>query len=134
MPAYGVNSPVTGVVFTEDGSAIDPEAYRISVFLQIYEGGEYWRKPYNDHPYTELGDDGSFSAVFNTGGEDINARILHILLVPSDYTPVSFPDTERIALDHVTVVRTEGGDITINPQRAAPPAGWMSAGERRREL
>lgn len=123
VPAYGVNSPVTGTVFTEDGSAFTPEDYRISVFLQIYEGGEYWRKPYNDHPYTELGDDGSFSAVFNTGGEDINARILHILLVPSDYTPVSFPDTERIALDHVTVVRTEGGDITINPQRAAPPPG-----------
>ena len=123
VPAYGVNSPVTGTVFTEDGSAFTPEDYRISVFLKIYEGGEYWRKPYNDHPYTELGDDGSFSAVFNTGGEDINARILHILLVPSDYTPVSFPDTERIALDHVTVVRTEGGDITINPQRAAPPPG-----------
>ena len=120
VPARGVNSPVTGVVFMEDGSGSDPADYRISLFLQISEGDQYWPKPYNTKPYTDLGDDGSFSAVFNTGGNDINAGILHIMLIPSDFTPTTFEATREKAFDYVRITRTEGADITIEPNREAP--------------
>ena len=120
VPARGVNSPVTGVVFREDGGDFNPSDYRISVFLQIEEGGQYWVKPYNTKTYTELGDDGSFSALFNTGGNDINAQMLHIMLVPSSFTPSIFALTRDNALDYVKVTRAEGTAITIEPNREAP--------------
>ena len=119
VPARGLNSPVTGVVFKEGGD-FNPSDYRISVFLQIEEGGQYWVKPYNTKPYTELGDDGSFSALFNTGGNDINAKILHIMLIPSSFTPSIFALTKDNAIDYVKVTRSEGTSITIEPNREAP--------------
>ena len=123
VPAYGENAPVTGAVFTEDGSAYDPADYRISLFVQPSEGAQCYPKPTYDHPYTDLGDDGTFNAVFNTdpAGNDLKAGIFHIMLIPSDHTPGEYPATREAALDYVKVVRTKSGNITITPEREAPP-------------
>ena len=120
VPAYGVSGRIEGVVFYEDNSSFNPADYRIAVFLQIADGQQYWVKPTDQHPYTDLGPDGSFSAQFITGGQDDIAKILHIMLIPSDHTPRSFPDTQSAALDYVRVTRTDSGEITIDPGRTAP--------------
>lgn len=128
VPAYGVSGRIEGVVFYEDNSSFSPADYRIAVFLQIADGQEYWVKPTDQHPYTDLGPDGSFSAQFITGGQDDIAKILHILLIPSNYTPRSFPDTQSAALDYVRVTRTDRGEVTIDPGRTAPvPPGAQPA-------
>ena len=114
IPAYGVNSPVTGTVYMEDGSAFDPTRYRIALYLQVYEGGAYWVKPYYDHPYTEIDEEGNFSVKYATGGRDLEAVSLHVMLVPGDFLPDSDYDrTHRKALDYLLVTRDENGGIRV---------------------
>lgn len=127
VPAYGVDAPVTGVVFGEDKDAFDPKDYRISLFLQLEEGQVYWPKPYDIQPYTDLRSNGTFSALFVTGGDDVHAKILHIMLIPSDYTPSSFEETRKAALDYVRVTRSADGAVTIDPEREAPEAEDVSS-------
>lgn len=127
VPPYGVDAPVTGVVFSEEGDAFDPKDYRISVFLQLGEGEAYWPKPYDVQPYTNLRADGTFSALFVTGGDDVHAQILHFMLIPSDYTPSSFEETKRTAMDYVKVTRSADGSIAVNPGREAPEREETSA-------
>lgn len=122
VPAYGEKRPIQGQVFMEDGSAFSPSDYRISLFLQLDEGQTYWPKPTSDTPYVDVGVDGSFSGVFITGGTDYNAKILHVLLIPSTYTPTTFANTQAQAVDYVRIDRTEDGGVTVSPQRQAPEA------------
>ena len=122
VPPYGEGTPVCGVVFSEDGSSFTPSDYRISVFVQASEGAQAYPKPTNVTPYTKLGGDGTFSAVFNTNpqGYDLVVKVIHIMLIPSSYTPSSLAATQSVALDSVKVTRAEDGGITITPDREAP--------------
>ena len=120
VPAMGENRPLQGCVFRGDGGSFNPADYRISIYLQLYEGGEYYKKPTNLTPYVDLFDDGSFSGKFNTGGNDINARILHVMLIPSNHTPGAFGLTKDAALDYVKITRAEGGAVTVAPSRPEP--------------
>ena len=114
IPAYGVNSPVTGTVYMEDGSDFDPTLYRIALYLQVNEGGTYWVKPYFDHPYTEIDENGYFSVKYATGGRDLEAVSLHVMLVPGDFLPDSdYNRTRRKALDYLLVTRDENGGIRV---------------------
>ena len=120
VPAMGENRPLQGCVFRGDGGSFNPADYRISIYLQLYEGGEYYKKPTDLTPYVDLFDDGSFSGKFNTGGNDINARILHVMLIPSNHTPGDFGLTKDAALDYVKITRAEGGEVTVAPSRPEP--------------
>ena len=123
-PAYGDRAAFQGVVYTEDGSRFDPGDYRITLYLQLTEGGTYWVKPTYATPYAEIDPDGTFLIEYVTGGYDEEARILHIMLIPSDYTPASdYEDARARALDYVRVERTEQGTVTVSPQRYAPDYG-----------
>ena len=122
VPPYGTSAPVTGVVFNEDGSSFNPADYRIAAYVQVTENSyEHYPKPTYDHPYTDLGDDGTFSAVINTASSDSQCKILHIMLISSSFLQNSFEDCEEHAFDYVKVIRSEDGEITINPEREAPP-------------
>ena len=123
VPSYNVMRPIQGRIFMEDGSNFDPTAYRISIYLQVNPGGQYWVKPTSATPYVEIGRDGSFSGVFITGGNDRIAKVLHVMLIPAAYTPAGggFNDTNNIALDYVKITRTEEGQVTVDPAREAPP-------------
>ncbi|MBQ9521826.1 MAG: hypothetical protein IJR72_04565 [Oscillospiraceae bacterium] len=123
VPAYGEKAPFQGIVFTEDGSAFDPSAYRISLYLQITEGGTYYVKPTYDTPYAVVAQDGSFSVTYVTGGVDEQAQILHLMLIPSSYTPgASYAETKNVALDYVKVTRTQDKDAlpVVAPNRQPP--------------
>ncbi len=126
VPAYGERRNLSGVVFMPEGmddSAFDPSSYKVTMYLQTTEGGEYWVKPTQAKPYFEIAEDGSFSDNFITGGTgDLNARVLHLLLLPSEYQPSlhGFHDALSQAVDYVLITRTEEGDVTVSPEREAP--------------
>ena len=122
MPPYNVRRPIQGQVYMEDGSEFDPSAYRISLYLQVEPGQQYWVKPTSATPYVELMPDGSFSGTFITGGNDIIAKVLHVMLIPADYMPAGggFYDTRNAALDYVKITRTEDGQTEVDPARTAP--------------
>ena len=126
VPACGERRNLSGVVFMPedmDGSVFDPSAYKVTMYLQLTENGEYWVKPTQAKPYFEIGEDGSFSDNFITGGSgDLNAKVLHLLLLPSEYQPSlhGFHDALSQAVDYVLVTRTAEGDVTVSPDREAP--------------
>lgn len=121
-PAWGERMPFAGVVYTEDGSAFDPTAYRIALYLQIGPGEAYWVKPTFAMPYAEVGRDGSFSIDYVSGGKDAEAALLHLMLIPATYTPTSeFAKTRAVAVDYVLISRTPES-VTVSPQRT-PPEG-----------
>ena len=126
VPAYGERRNLSGVVFMPedlDGSVFDPSAYKVTMYLQTTANGEYWVKPTQAKPYFEIGEDGSFSDNFITGGSgDLNAKVLHLLLLPSEYQPSlhGFHDALSQAVDYVLITRTEEGDVTVSPERQAP--------------
>lgn len=136
VPPYGEFCPLQGQIYMGDGSGFDPSNYRISLFIQIAEGERCWVKPYDTKPYASISPDGSFGGVFISGGTDENARIIHVMLIPSTYTPTSdsdsFEKTRAVAVDYVKVTRTPEGGVAVDPCRpmrppVIPPAPAISA-------
>ncbi|MDI9468799.1 MAG: hypothetical protein QM296_01180 [Bacillota bacterium] len=120
-PAYGEFEDFEGIVFREDGGSFNPAQYRISLYLQLYAGDLYWVKPSFAEPYADLNSDGSFSICYTTGGQDQNAEVLHIMLIPSTCTPTAdFEETKANALDYVKITRKASGFVNITPSRQAP--------------
>ena len=137
VPRYGSYLPVQGVVSKPGGGKINAKNYRVTLYLQLSENGAYWVKPTYAKPYADVNSDGSFSIQYVTGGEDQNALLLHILLVPSSYTPgVDFNETKSHAVDYVKVVRDKDGGVTVTPDRQAPtpskgkPSGLKTSDKR----
>ncbi|MBR3166447.1 MAG: hypothetical protein IKF16_09805, partial [Lachnospiraceae bacterium] len=67
VPACGERRNLSGVVFMPEdmeGSVFDPSAYKVTMYLQTTEYGEYWVKPTQAKPYFEIAEDGSFSDNF----------------------------------------------------------------------
>ena len=122
VPAYGEGSAFTGVVFTEDGRAFDPAAYRVTLYVELTQWGTFWPKPTLDHPYVELSSKGGFAVSYVSAiDSDREATSLHLLLLPADYFPTQdFAAAEASALDHIRISRTADGGVTVSPQRNAP--------------
>lgn len=117
VPVYNENAFVQGKVYRPDGGAIDARQYRISLYLQVVEGEGYWVKPTYDHPYASVAEeDGSFSIRYASGGHDLEAEVLHVMLIPSSYTPDNnFSATRAQALDYVKITRSSDGSFQVEP-------------------
>ena len=122
VPAYGESGAFTGVVFTEDGAAFDPAAYRVTLYVELKQWGTFWPKPTLDHPYVELSSEGGFAVSYVSAiDSDREATSLHLLLLPAEYYPTQdFAAAEARALDHIRITRTADGSVTVSPQRNAP--------------
>ena len=127
VPARGRDLPLQGYVYTGNGSSYTAPDYRVSLYLQVSEGDSYWVKPTEDKPYFDLFEDGSFNGKFITGGDDINAEVLHVMLIPSSYTPsgsgeAAFLAAKDAALDYIKVTRTDNGNVSLSiPGRYQEP-------------
>lgn len=120
-PVYGESADVEGIVYREDGGSLEPSGYRIALYLQITASGTYWVKPTYATPYTPLGSDGSFSVNYVTGGVDNQAQVLHIMLIPSSFTPnADYSRTRAAALDYIKVTRNPDGSLSVAPERQIP--------------
>ena len=122
VPAYGESSAFMGVVFTEDGRAFDPAAFRVTLYVELPQWNSFWPKPTMEHPYAELSSEGSFTISYDSAiSSDREAASLHLLLLPADYFPTqNFAAAEAKALDHIRITRTADGGITVSPQRNIP--------------
>ncbi|MGI6374980.1 MAG: glycosyl hydrolase family 17 protein [Anaerolineae bacterium] len=121
VPPYGVQESILGTVLhSRPGLAV-------SGYLQVSEGGRIWGpKPTWVTPSVPVEEDGSFWLQFITGGDDIDAVVLYVLLVPAEYVPDSdYEETARVALDQLVVTRTPEGQVTILPREGK----WQRADE-----
>lgn len=123
VPPYGERGDIQGRVFYEDGSDLDPSNYRIAMFIQLYEGGQWWPKSTYEQPFCYCQDGGFYSGRFITGGDDIHAQIIHLYLVTSSYTSGNPDDAQAQALDYVRIDRSQDGSVSINPYRPVPDPG-----------
>ena len=112
IPAYGVSESILGTVLH------GTPGLAVTGYLQVSEGGRIWGpKPTYVTPSMPVEEDGSFWLQFITGGDDIEAVTLYVLLIPADFVPgSSYDDTERVALDKLVVNRTPEGVVTILPR------------------
>lgn len=114
-PDAGVDEVLRGFV----RGISDPSRYRVTLFLQVDAGGEYWVKPTDVQPYVELDSGGAFLLDHTSGGSDVSAEVLHLLLVPAAFTPTvhGFQEAMEAALDYVCVTRPPDGPVVIEPDR-----------------
>jgi hypothetical protein len=66
---------------------VNPEDYRVAVYIYVPDAGGWWIKPTFDFPLTEINKDGSWSCPVFTGGIDEQATKVAAFLVPNDYNP-----------------------------------------------
>ncbi len=127
-PSYGENAPFVGVVFTKDQSSFDTSKYRVMLWMEYYG---FWPKLTYERYYTDLNSDGSFVYAYCSNANDVNAKILHFFLVPSDFAldfgdkselarQKAFEDTRSKAIDCVKIERSENGVVKVDPYREAP--------------
>lgn len=116
IPQYGELGYFEGYITTNDNSDINYKNYRVTLYLQLSENGFAYVKPYYDQPYETIHEDGSFKIRYTTGGTDELATNIHILLIPSTFTPDdNFKTAKKYAIDTVDVTRTSKGEITVLP-------------------
>ncbi len=111
---------ISGQVFFENGQEVVSENYRVALYVQSREGdGQYYIKPTYEDCFYALADDASFTGKFVSHENDYTAEVLHIFLIPGDYTPTEgFEKTREKAFDYVTVTRKKTN--VIAPAREVP--------------
>ncbi|MDO4807244.1 MAG: hypothetical protein Q4A07_08350 [Coriobacteriales bacterium] len=118
IPNYGGTEYVIGKVKPRSGQSIDFGKYRVTLYVQISDGDQYWVKPYADTPYVDVQPDGSFALKYDTGGaNDQTARYLHVLLIPSSYSPElnGFNNAKAASVDYVKITREKSGAYEVEP-------------------
>lgn len=78
-PPPGQSGRIRGSV-----EGVDPAGYKLAIVLDVF--GTYWSKPTAKNPSAPVFADGSFNALFITGGQDACAEKIHLFLVPIDAT------------------------------------------------
>ncbi len=66
---------------------VNPDEYRVIVYIYVPGAGGWWIKPTLDYPYTEIDAYGYWSTAIFTGGIDDQATRIAAFLVPYDYEP-----------------------------------------------
>ncbi|NMB61168.1 MAG: hypothetical protein GYA18_02360 [Chloroflexi bacterium] len=66
---------------------VNPDDYRVIVYIYVPGAGGWWIKPTLDYPYTEIDAYGYWSTAIFTGGIDDQATRIAAFLVPYDYEP-----------------------------------------------
>lgn len=120
-PALGDDSPFKGYIFMEDGSALSPKKYHITLYLQGADG-RWWVKPSASKTYVTADSKGFFSIDYSIAG-DTDKTDFRIVLLPANHEELSvslytyaMDALCREAVDYVTVKRTKSS-VGINPKR-----------------
>ena len=64
---------------------VDPDAYRVVVYIYVPDAKGWWTKPFFNQPYTYIESDGHWSTSIFTGGIDNQATKVAAYLVPIGY-------------------------------------------------
>lgn len=112
-PQYGVDLPIVGSVRYADGSEVDPASWRVAIFLQSQDG-TLIPKPSYAKPYYELGPSGELSVDWVTGGLDSQSRVVHLLVVPSNYSSGDYDKAKDVAVDYVRFDLDDAGTYVMS--------------------
>lgn len=104
VPAFGSLDNVRGKV-----CGINPADHKVAAYIHV--AGQWWTKPTWDSPLTSIGNDGTFSIDYTTGGSDEQATQIIAFLVPNGLAPPrdSFPDPSQHP--HVVAHRSPGARV-----------------------
>ncbi|MCR5826461.1 MAG: S-layer homology domain-containing protein [Oscillospiraceae bacterium] len=129
VPACGERGAITGLAFTQDGSAFDPSAYRVTLYVELTQWNSFWPKPSLERPYVALSSEGGFAVSYDGSiASDREATSLHVLLLPAAFTPgMDYAAAEQAAVDHVHITRTADGGVTVSPRREAPTSDQVDS-------
>ena len=88
---------------------VDPDDYRIVVYIYVPDAKGWWTKPQFDNPYTYIESDGHWSTSIFTGGIDDQATKVAAYLIPRDYTAPAAAGLSNLPFELITnsVARTE---------------------------
>ena len=112
VPKWGKGNFIAGEVIKNGMWGSVNDLY-VKVFLQVDGSDEWWAKPTGDIPYSVV-KDGKFGITFNTGGDDIHATRLALMLVrPRDARLLDFELANAAALSLVTIDRKPSGEISV---------------------
>ena len=82
LPPIGSTNKLKGVALD-----LDPDHYRVAVYIYVQEANGWWIKPYNSNPLTVIRPSGDWACKIATGGMDAQAVRIAAFLVPADYEP-----------------------------------------------
>ena len=80
LPAKDETGKLSGIVLN-----VDPDAYRVVVYIYVPGANGWWVKPQFNSPYTDIQDDGRWSTSIFTGGIDDQATDVAAFVIPNDY-------------------------------------------------
>ena len=113
IPAWGQDGPIMGRIY-ESGSPYEGTEVRVKLFLRVEENGQWWPKPTYDQPYVDP-DYCDFAIPYNTGGDDIHAVEIALMLVrPEDAASLDFEEADAHSLYTATIRRTPEGNIYLS--------------------
>lgn len=128
-PAYNERKECMGIVAMPDGTACgNIKDYGVIFYIQVKDGDPYYVKPGDLDPAGHFktikpDEDGNFHGLYYSYGggmiNDLSAKYIHILLVPSDFSPSlnGYNSALSASFDHVTIVRETDGTVTVTPNR-----------------
>ena len=113
VPKWGEGDYIAGQVLA-GGATVYYEGLFVKAFLQVEGSDVWWAKPTDIVPYVPVFG-GRFVIGFNTGGDDIHARRICLMLVRSrDARLLDFEQANAAALCTVTIDRSPSGEIALS--------------------
>lgn len=112
IPRWGDGDRVAGVVYS-CGEICREEGLCVKLFLQVEGDGNWWPKPTAEQPWAPV-EDSFFQIPFVTGGDDIHAVRLALMLVrEADAGLLDYDEANAAALCVTTIHRSPDGDISL---------------------
>ena len=102
VPSKGSNAQISGIA-----ERVDAKKYGVAVY--IYVDGGWWTRPDITHPITSLASDGTWSVVYATNNDDLNATQIAAYLIPIGYNPPPMTGGATLPFDLIinAVAKTE---------------------------
>ncbi len=113
IPKWGKGDFIAGEVYAE-GWPVSYNGLYVKAFIQVEGSDEWWPKPTDQVPYSPVRS-GKFGIIFNTGGDDIHAvRIALMLVHARDARLVDYELANAAALCVTIIDREPSGEISIS--------------------
>lgn len=81
---------------------VNPDDYRVVVYIYVPDAKGWWIKPEFRNPYTYIEDDGYWSTSIFTGGLDKQATRVAAYLIPRDYAPPAAAGWSSLPLELIS--------------------------------
>ena len=123
IPKWGEGDFIDGQIYAISGPCYEEDLF-VKLFLQVEGSDTWWPKPTFETPYVPVAGS-QFRIPFNSGGDDIHAVQLALMLVHGkDAALTDYDSANAAALCVTTIRRTPNGDIKLAHSYRAESA-WV---------